>query len=59
MLGMVTLGIPSVRAEKVMLGVEGGSSLANLKGGDVYNNSIKYGATGGAIVETLKWGGSN
>lgn len=48
-IGFMALGVASVRAENVMFGVEGGLSLANLKGGDVYNNSIKYGATGGVF----------
>jgi Outer membrane protein beta-barrel domain len=48
-LGILGLGVPCVRAEKMMVGVEGGLSLANLRGGDVYNNSIKYGAIGGVF----------
>jgi len=49
MFGIVALGVPSIRAENMMFGIEGGLSLANLKGGDVYNNSVKYGAIGGVF----------
>ncbi len=37
-------------AENMMFGVKGGLGLANLSGGDVYNNSIKYGGTGGVFM---------
>ena len=49
LLATMVFMISPLWAENLMFGVEGGLSLANLKGGDVYNNSIKYGATGGVF----------
>jgi outer membrane protein W len=37
-------------AENMMFGIKGGVSLANLSGEDVYNNSIRYGGTGGVFM---------
>jgi outer membrane protein W len=50
LLAIVVLGSTPLCAENMMLGVKGGLSLANLAGGDVYNNSIKYGGTGGVFM---------
>jgi hypothetical protein len=48
-LGIIALGVPPIRAENMMFGVKGGLSFANLRGGDVYNNSTTYGAIGGVF----------
>jgi hypothetical protein len=50
LLAIVTLGTSPLCAENMMVGVKGGLSLANLTGGDVYNNSIKYAGNGGAFM---------
>jgi len=50
LLAIVVLGAAPLCAENMMFGVEGALSLANLSGGDVYNNSIKFGGAGGAFM---------
>ena len=50
LLALIGLEASPVSAENIMLGVKGGLSLGNLRGEDVFNNSIRVGGTGGVFA---------
>jgi hypothetical protein len=50
LLVVLAFGVSPLSAESIMVGVKGGGSFANLGGGDVYNNSITDGGTGGVFA---------
>lgn len=49
-LAFIVFVAPPLWAEDITGGIKGGLSLANLRGEDVYNNSLKYGGTGGIFM---------
>src|SRR5262245_60568948 len=50
LLGLIGLVTSSVYAENITAGVMGGVNLANLRGEDVFNNSILVGGVGGGFA---------